>query len=296
MALVTIITPTYNRSHLLTNLYESLKKQKLQDFEWLIVDDGSSDKTREIVQHLQQETIFPIRYIYKNNGGKHTALNVGIKTICSPLTMIVDSDDTLLPNAIQTITEIHAKYKDESSVGAYSFLRCYADGRPVLGLNREEFVDSYIKYRIKENRPGDMAEVFKTHVLQEYPFPEFKEEKFLSEDVVWIQIGFKYKYVFINKSIYQCEYLTDGLSANDKPMKFASPLGSMMRGKMLMSKGCGGKTNIKGAIIYDCYKKKARLCGVSDKRLELDVYQKILCSLMNPISIYFYKKWKPSRR
>lgn len=138
------------------------------------------------------------------------------------------------------------------------FLKSNPDGNPVVGLEKEEFVTNYIGYRIKGNRPGDMAEVFRTDVLKAYPFPEYSGEKFLSEDVVWIEIGKKYNCVFVNKSIYQCEYLDCGLTANDKSLKFASPKGSMMRGKQLMSKECGIKANIKGAIIYDCYKKSLR--------------------------------------
>lgn len=291
MEFITILTTTYNRAQLIGNLYQSLENQSDHDFKWLIVDDGSKDNTKEIVDELQLKSSFPIEYIYKDNGGKHTALNIGIKQIQTELTIIVDSDDILLPDAISSIRLIHDKYKENTSIGAYSFLKCYPNGEKVIGLDRNEFVASYIKYRISENRPGDMAEVFKTEVLKEFPFPEFEGERFLSEDVVWIQIGLKYLYVFINKAIYQCEYLQGGLTDNDKPMKFASPLGSMLRGKMLMTKECGLIANVKGAIIYDCYKRKYNR-KVSDQRLHLTGREKSLCLITKGVSLIFYKKWE----
>lgn len=291
MEKVTIITPTYNRAELLRRLYRSLEQQTKKDFMWLIVDDGSTDHTEETVKELLPKASFEIGYIWKDNGGKHTALNVGIKIVRTELIMIVDSDDQLLPNAVEEIGKVHDKYKINKEVGVYSFLRCYLNGEPIISLDKDGFVGSYVKYRIKENRPGDMAEVFKTAVLKEFPFPEFPGEKFLSEDVVWIQIGLKYKFAFINKAIYQCEYLEGGLTANDKPMKFASPLGSMMRGKMLMCKECGIKQNLKGAIIYDCYKINATKSQF-DRKLKLNLFEKFICAMCEPLSLYYYMRWR----
>ena len=91
--MITILTPTFNREGGLRNLWDSLQKQTVKDFEWLIVDDGSTDGTKNLITQLQEKSDFQIRYIYKSNGGKHTALNVGIQTICSELIFIVDSDD-----------------------------------------------------------------------------------------------------------------------------------------------------------------------------------------------------------
>lgn len=291
MKTVTIITPTYNRAELLKNLYQSLEQQNNKDFEWLIVDDGSTDRTKEAVEEIKEKASFSVDYIWKENGGKHTALNVGIKTIHTELTMIVDSDDQLLPNAVDEVCKAHHKYSNFDKIGVYSFLRCYSNGKPIVLLDKEEFADSYVKYRIKENRPGDMAEVFRTRVLKEFPFPEFQGERFLSEDVVWIQIGLKYQYAFINKPIYQCEYLEGGLTANDKPMKFASPCGSMLRGKMLMSKECGIVQNFKGAIIYDCYRRNLTDAHL-DERLNLNLRDRVMCILCEPISFYYFARWR----
>lgn len=289
--LLTIITPTYNRARFLSNLYKSLLKQEVSSFVWMIVDDGSTDNTEEVVKSFCEEKKIPITYIHKDNGGKHTALNVGIKEIDTELTMIVDSDDTLLPNAVSEINKYYRKYKDAERIATWAFLRCNSVGKPIVELDDEEFVENYIKYRIKENRPGDMAEVFRTSVLNDFPFPEYLGEKFISEDVVWIEIGKHYDSVFINKAIYQCEYLEGGLTANDKPMKFSSPKGSMLRGKQLMSKECGLKANIKGAIIYDCYKREIQSVD-EQSELRLELYELILTFFVKPYGTYFNRKWK----
>lgn len=290
MPLITIITPTYNRRNLLDQLFDSLLKQTNYGFEWLIVDDGSDDGTDLIVEKYKKQDAFIVQYIKKQNGGKHTALNVGIKLINTELTMIVDSDDQLLPDAIAVIYQYYAKYHCRD-IGCYSFLKGDVTGIPLIKLPKDEYIDSYIKCRIRENRLGDMAEVFVTEVLKKFPFPEYEGEKFLSEDINWIKIGKEYKFLFVNKIIYRCNYLENGLSANDKLLKFNSPVGSMMRGKMLMSKECGFKTNIKGAIIYNCY---SLGCNKKDcKVVKIDsLFSRVLVFITKPLGLYFYKKWR----
>ena len=291
MALVTVITPTYNRGENLKTLFQSLKDQTSKNFEWLIVDDGSVDNTREVVKEFLDHPSFEVRYIHKENGGKHTALNLGIQTISSELTFIVDSDDSVFPDGVETIERYYSKYKNVENLGALSFLRWNTRQGIMVKTPKDESVGSYVKERIKENRPGDMAEVFVTNVLKEFPFPEFEGERFLSEDVVWIPLGMKYKYVFVNKPIYQFEYLQDGLTRNDKHHKFASPLGSMMRGKMLMKRECGIRANLRGAIIYGCYRKD--VLGKLPAGVELEgAWDMMLVFFMTPASIWFHRKWK----
>lgn len=286
---LTILTPTFNRSKLLVNLFKSLQKQTCKDFVWVVVDDGSEDDTETVVRNLGGQSLFKIQFLKKKNGGKHTAINYSITKIDTELVMIVDSDDMLTADAVETILNIHEKYGDNKRVGSYSFLRCDKNGMSIVPIERNEFIDNYIQYRIKGNHPGDMAEVFMTQILRQYPFPEFAGEKFISEDVAWIEIGKSFDTVYINKPIYICEYLDGGLTANDKPMKFASPLGSMLRGKQLMFRQCGLMANIKGAIIYNCY---AHVNQTNDK-ISLDSYfEKILVMLTKPLGRLFLIKWK----
>lgn len=291
--LVTILTPTYNRCDKLAALRKSLENQTSKNFEWMIVDDGSTDCTESWVKQIQKNAEFSIHYIKKINGGKHTALNVGVNEINSELTMIVDSDDILLPKAIELVEKYYEKYKNNKKIGVFSYLKVLSSGMAVVPMEEEETISSYVKYRIKENRPGDMAEVFRTEVLKKFPFPQFKDERFLSEDIVWIEIGLKYDCVFINQPVYQCEYLEDGLTANDKKMKFASPLGSMMRGKILMNPECGLKVNIKGAIIWNCYRREVTDMLPEEVRLNA-AREKIFAFATNLLGKHYNRKWKAS--
>lgn len=288
MPIVTILTPTYNRADKLHKLYYSLRNQRSRDFEWMIVDDGSEDDTENIIDSFILDADFPIHYLKKNNGGKHTAVNYGVQYIHTDLTMIVDSDDWLLPNAILEIKKAYDHYPQQN-IGSYTFLRQHTDGTSIVALEQGAVIANYIDFRIRGKRPGDMAEVFKTAVLNEYPFPEFTGEHFLSEDVGWIEIAKHYDSVYVDEAIYVCEYLTNGLSANDKKMKFASPLGSMLRGKQLMYKQCGLMANVKGAIIYNCYKRNVRV-PIPDS-LRLDKHEKILQIFTMPLGVFFHKKW-----
>ena len=291
--MITIVTHTYNRGYILPELFESLKKQTCKDFKWMIIDDGSSDNTEEVVKGFLWEANFEIQYIKKSNGGKHTAVNVGVKEISSELTFIVDSDDQLLPDAVETVIEKYSKYKEQENIGIYSFLRCYKNGTNIVEVPENEMISNHITCRIKGNILGDMAEVFVTKVLKDYPFPEFAEERFLSEDTIWIEIAKKYDSVYFNKAIYQCEYLEDGITVNDKPAKFKSPIGSMFRGKQLMYVKCGLKVNIKGAIIYNCYKREVK-GEIPSIVKPSTLMEKVLVFVTKPLGYVYNLKWKKS--
>ena len=295
MPTVTVLTPTYNRAERLTNLYDSLMSQSSNDFVWMIVDDGSNDNTKEVVRSFVAHAKFEIRYLYKENGGKHTAINVGIAEIKTPLTIIVDSDDILLPTGIETILQYDSKYRGRPSLCGFSFLRI-TQGRPVVSLPGDEFIASHIECRIKGRLKGDMAEVFYSDILKKYPFPEFPGEKFLSEDIVWITMGEKYQLVFVNRPVYQCEYLENGLTRNDKKLKFASPYGSMLRGKRLMASRCGWVSWMRGAIIYDCYRQEIRKTTLPEI-LSIDNCRcRFLVCCMKPVGFFFNRYWKKSIR
>lgn len=291
--MVTILTPTYNRAYILPELFQSLKEQTCKEFKWLIIDDGSSDNTEEVVKDFQKTADFEVQYIKKQNGGKHTAVNLGVKHVDTVLTFIVDSDDQLLSDAVETVICYYMKYKDKKKIGIYSFLKCYKDGKNVVEAPKNEWIANYIDCRIKGGLPGDMAEVFLTECLKKYPFAEFDGERFLSEDTAWIEISKEYDAIYFNKAIYQCEYMEDGMTANDKPIKFKSPKGSMYRGKQLMYNRCGLKENVRGAIIYNCYKLEVKGEIPSKVRPE-GLKQKVLVFLMMPLGHVFHAKWKKS--
>ena len=253
---LTILTPTFNRGGVLKNLYESLQLQTCKDFEWLIVDDGSNDNTKKFVSSwMENDNGFSISYLYKINGGKHTALNLGIRNIETDLTFIVDSDDTLSEDAVETILRYHRRYDDEENICGYAFLRRFYNGN-INGklFKTDEYIDSYIESRINSDDTfADKAEVYKTKCLKEYPFPEYTGEKFLGEDIVWMRMAKKYLMVHINKAIYIGQYQDDGLTKNRRIHNIKSPIGCMNRAKEFMCKDIKCKYRIKATLQYIVY-------------------------------------------
>lgn len=292
---LTILTPAYNREAGVAALWKSLQNQTDHHFEWLIVDDGSTDNTRDLVKKLQPESDFPIRYIYKDNGGKHTALNVGINTIKSDLTFIVDSDDTLTPDAIEVVLRYHNKYKNDKTLCGYSFLRKFPDGS-INGkkFSPDELKASYIDARINaDDTMADKAEVFRSSCLREYPFPEYKGEKFLGEDIVWIRMARKYQMVHINKAIYIGQYLSDGLTSNRRRNNISSPIGCMNRAKEYLESDIKMKYRLKGALQYIVY---GKFSGEKVSELIDMSNHKILVTICVPFGIMLYNKWKQTIR
>lgn len=292
--MITVLTPTFNREGVLRSLWDSLQKQTVKDFEWLVVDDGSTDGTKNLITQLQEKSDFPIRYIYKSNGGKHTALNVGIQTICSELTFIVDSDDCVTDDAVESILKIHKKYRSQNNICGYAFLRAFPDGK-VNGkkFNVDEKIGSYIDVRVNGDDTGaDKAEVFKTHCLKEFPFPEYPNEKFLGEDLVWVRMARKYEMVHINKAIYVGNYLEDGLTNNRRKHNIASPIGCMHRAEEFMESDLKTRYRIKGGLQYIVY---GRFAGVKVVNLIRKSRHKILATVCIPGGLLLYARWNKAQ-
>lgn len=292
--MITVLTPTFNRGGGLQSLWDSLQKQTVKEFEWLVVDDGSTDGTKDLITQLQEKSDFPIRYIYKNNGGKHTALNVGIQTICSELTFIVDSDDCVTDDAVESILKIHKKYRSQNNICGYAFLRAFPDGK-VNGkkFDVNEKIGSYIDVRVNGDDTGaDKAEVFKTHCLKEFPFPEYPNEKFLGEDLVWVRMARKYEMVHINKAIYVGNYLEDGLTNNRRKHNIASPIGCMHRAEEFMESDLKTRYRIKGGLQYIVY---GRFAGVKIVDLIRKSRHKVLATVCTPGGLFLHSRWSKAQ-
>ena len=305
-SLVTILTPAYNRCAELENLFRSLCGQTQQCFDWLIVDDGSRDQTRETVQAWIQEAPFSIRYLYKENGGKHTALNLGISKIIAPLTFIVDSDDTLSKDAVETIRAYYEKYQPlpgPQSIGGLCFLRADSHGVVNAGeFPENETVADYCVSRINAGIEGDRAEVFLTDVLRKYPFPVFEGEKYMPEDAVWMRMSSDYKLVNINHVIYVCDYLDGGLTKTGRKMKIYSPYSMMYRSSVYLNDPrVNTKTRCKMMLLYRIYshfaKEKDRKSGASEEEIlerrgRVGIRKTALYLVMGLPALILYRRWK----
>ncbi len=249
--MVTVFTPTYNRAYSLPRLYNSLCKQTCKDFEWLIVDDGSSDDTEKLISNYLNENIIPIRYYKQLNGGKHRAINHGVRRAKGELFFIVDSDDWLADNAIERILLRYQGIKNNSDFAGVCGLRVYPSGTKIGGENNFGILDcTSLDFRYKYNVSGDMAEVIRTDILKKYPFPEFKNEKFCPEALIWNRIALKYKLRYFYERIYICEYLPDGLTSKITRIRHLSPKASTLYYSEFTKMPIPRLHRIKGAINF----------------------------------------------
>ena len=215
--MVTIMTPTYNRAYILPQAYQSLQAQTSFEFEWIVVDDGSTDGTEELVTGWAAcEEKFKIVYVKQPNGGKHRAVNKGVALAQYGSFLILDSDDILTPDAVALVHQWMASIENEQGFAGVAGLRGYRNTEGVIGgapKMKGAYVDATNLERRKYGLLGDKIEVFKTDVLRQYPFPEFEGENFLRESASWDRIAADgYKIRWYNQVIYQCEYLQDGLT------------------------------------------------------------------------------------
>lgn len=257
MPLISILTPTYNRGKLLLSLYESLKNLTFEDFEWLIVDDGSEDDTEQYalswIAHNIQNAEFPIRYIKKSNGGKHTAINRGVREANGELILILDSDDTLPADSLATIAHYYEQCKGYKDCAGVCGLMAHHDGQLIgTGFPKEPMYESALQFRYAEegNVTGDLLEVYKTSVMREFPFPEIENEKFCPESLVWNRIANKYKLFCFNKVIYYRDYLEGGLTSKIVRIRMNSPIASTMTYAEMLDYNISLKWKIRSAINY----------------------------------------------
>ena len=209
---ITVFTPTYNRGYIIAQLYESLKRQSFRDFEWLVVDDGSSDNTKELFAAWIEEHPFPIRYIPKENGGKCRAINLGLEQAQGELFFNVDSDDYLTSDALEKIAFWESTLpKDGSFCAVSGNLGTAPDVTPNRPLPEEPFDGTaFDRYGAVD---GERALAFYTDIARRYPYPDCPGEKFMTEAVAWNRMandGYRIRYY--NDIIWIYEYKNDGLT------------------------------------------------------------------------------------
>ena len=244
--MITVFTPTYNRAHMLPALYESLKRQSYLAFEWLIVDDGSTDNTRDIVANWIDEGQLSIRYYCQMNGGKHRAINKGVGLAKGNWFFIVDSDDTLTENALESASKWMESVEDDETFAGVSGMRKIGGRATHVKFD----VLDISPLRISNYIRADKAEIFKTEILKTYPFPDILGEMFCAESLIWNRIGLRYKLRYVNEVIYICHYFEDGLTRKSLRLRRESPTYSSMNYKEQMENMPTPKNKIRAAINY----------------------------------------------
>jgi glycosyltransferase involved in cell wall biosynthesis len=226
MKKITVFTPTYNRAFCLDQLYQSLLSQTNTNFLWLIVDDGSSDNTKELVELWIRKNIIEIHYIYQENQGMHSAHNTAYKAISTELNVCIDSDDFMPFDAIDLIQKKWSLHKNESLAGLIG-LDAFKDGG-IVGdqfpstLQTTTLTDLYQKHKLK----GDKKVVIRTSVVKEFPlYPIYHEERLVPLSVLYLMIDQKYKWQCTNDVYCVVEYLEGGSSRNIVKQYQKSPKG-----------------------------------------------------------------------
>ena len=286
--MLTIVTPSYNRADNLFALYQSLLNQTSKAFDWMVIDDGSVDNTQELVAGFISDNSIPIKYFYKSNGGKHSALNVAFKTVEAELLFIVDSDDVLTPDAVETIQKDWEQVRDKNLCGI-SYLRGYDEQR-VIGDEhpQDHAIDNFINLRYNRGIDGDKAEVWRTECLRDFQFPEYPGERFISESVAWIYLSKRRKILMVNKIIYITEYMVGGLSDSGRKLRFQCPNLIAYGSLMTMSKEFSTKIRIKETLLYIVY---GKFGGKSFKETMNCPYKGLVALCYVP-GLFLYYYWK----
>lgn len=235
MALLTVFTPAYNRAHTLPRTYESLCRQDCKDFVWLVVDDGSSDNTADLVRSWQkQENGFEIHYLYKENGGMHTAHNAAYEVIDTELNVCIDSDDCLADGAVKKILDKWCSVKDLGYAGIIG-LDADLDGKLIGKGFPDGLTETTLTGYYAAGGSGDKKLVYRTDVIKQYPpYPVFDGEKYVALAYKYRLIDQDYKLAVLDEVLCNVEYQPDGSSGTMWKQYLRNPMGFAFWRKVCM--------------------------------------------------------------
>lgn len=242
---LTVFTPAYNRAYTLPRTYESMKQQRNTDFIWLIVDDGSSDNTAELVKQWQaEENDFEIQYVYKENGGMHTAHNTAYAMIDTELNTCVDSDDALAPDAVQIIFDAWQKVRDKGYAGLLALDSEF--GGKLIGRGFPEgLTETTLGGYYRNGGSGDKKLILRTDVVRQYPsYPTFEGERFVPLGSLYTMIDRDYKLSVLDEVVCLVEYMPDSSTNNMIRQYYRNPKGFRYGRLVTMS----APQSLKGAV------------------------------------------------
>ena len=280
---LTIFTPTYNRCEMLKKLYKSLIEQNNKEFVWMIVDDGSTDETKEFVEQIKEENKINIEYYYKSNGGKHTAMNFAIDNCNTSFLLCIDSDDCAMKNDVDVIYK--NLYHIEDNILGLVFPRKNTINKLEMLKKFDEKEIDIMDLKFIANMIIETSIVFSVDILRKNKFPVYKNEKFLSEEILYNKLCEYGKFKYINQYVVNSEYLESGLT-NNIYINYKKSFNS----SILLQKSRYKFVNKYDFRIRIINKIKAiininALCIVTRKNIFLYTPSKLLSTLLIPISI-----------
>lgn len=278
MEKITVFTPTYNRKGELRKLYESLLHQTVGDFIWMIVDDGSTDGTGEVVQEWIDESKVAILYYFQENSGKMIAHNRGVLSCTTDLFVCVDSDDYLVDNAIELILKHYeAICNDESLCGIVAYRSNSINSFPV-GIEYSTLSDLY-----RKGFKGETTLIFKTSVLRCYLFEVFEGEKFIPESFIYNQIDDKYKYLVLRETLIMAEYKDDGYTQNAVAIAYNNPKGYALCYNEAIKRSQSLIEKLRNLVLYVSF---SLLCKYPISKIVNASSCRYLCVFLFPLGIY----------
>ena len=281
---ITVFTPAYNRAHTLPRTLESLKNQNNKSFKWLIIDDGSTDNTKELVnQWLKEDYGFEIKYIYKENGGMHTAHNEAYRNIDTELNVCIDSDDCLADDAINKILTFWDSHEHENYAGIIG-LDSDLSGK-IIGKDFDDLKETTLSGYYAQGGNGDKKLVYRTDIINKYPeYPVFEGEKYVGLNYKYILVDQDYKLLVLNDILCNVEYQQDGSSNSMWKQYYRNPKGFAFLRKFYMQYNTSFKRNIMDAIHYVS---SSKLAG--NKHYIKESPKKLLTIIMIPFGYLFSK-------
>lgn len=225
LPILTIFTPTYDRAYTLHNCYESLKRQSNKEFIWLVIDDGSTDNTEDLVRSWMSENIISIRYYRQENQGMHGAHNTAYSLIDTELNVCIDSDDYMPDDAVEKIVSFW-KANGSEEIGGIVGLDCKTSGE-IIGtdlpsdIKTSTLYNLYNKYGVK----GDKKLVYRTELTKKYPYPIYHNERLVPLSYKYYMLDQEYELLLMNEALCCVEYLPDGSSMNIIKQYKISPRG-----------------------------------------------------------------------
>lgn len=287
---LTVLTPTYNRANLLEQLYESLCKQTCMAFQWLVIDDGSTDVTQELIKKFIDRNEIVIDYIIKKNGGKHTALNYSHPFIKGKYVVIVDSDDYLTYDAVDKILTKWKMYAADATIAGITFQRGNPkNNKPFDTKIAGEYISTFAE-ETNRGMHGDHCETVRADLFKNFMIPEYDDERFVAEGAMWYSVTRGYKMVYSDEIVYLAEYLEDGLTKSGRILHIKNPKGCMWHASVFLDCDFKLKIRIKNTLLYICYGKFAN--ADRTKMIRSLKSGKELVLIMWPAGWVLYKYWK----
>ncbi|WP_100012076.1 glycosyltransferase family 2 protein [Lentibacillus sediminis] len=284
MKKLTVFTPTYNRADCLIQCYESLKRQSCKDFTWLIIDDGSTDDTRQMVNEWKKEKEIDIHYHYQGNQGMHGAHNTAYGIIETELNVCIDSDDFMPDDAVEKILNFWEKHGSDEVSGIMGLDA--TNKNEVIGtrfpqdLRTTTLFDLYNKHDVK----GDKKLVYRSKLTRKYPYPTFADEKYVGLAYKYHMLDKDYEMLLMNEILCYVEYLPDGSSRNMLKQYRRNPQGFSFYRKELMKLPFANRLfKFRQAIHYVSSSMLSK-----NKRFLLETPDKLLTILALPIGTILF--------